>query len=209
MTFLNRIKKIFNPEPKEQVLGYSPSELQHLFQNTSATVNPGFQKNYPKKSSLESAGIHAFYASQLIDKEEMEIFLKRVDSYFQSETKRVFSDTVVTQSKAITTDERLCYLLVKEFGGVVIKLVTDSVRFLNLLAECNFSMPPPWLAFSDYKPQWWGGSMQGAQAYYDDCFFSSFFASLSIEDRKKYFAKHNASQDWEKALELFYDIETD
>jgi hypothetical protein len=51
--------------------------------------------------------------------------------------------------------------------------------------------------------------MQGAQGYYDDNFFYSYFMNLNSEQREKYYLKYDASQDWKNALELFYDIEDD
>lgn len=206
MTILHRIRRIFSPEPQEQVLGYSLSELQALFQNSTVTVNPDSLGRHPKIDSLAAVGIHAFYVSQLIDKREVECFLNRVNSYFTLETKRMFHDTAVVQCKGRKENERLCYLIAEEFENSVIKLVTDSTTFLNSLGECNFSVPPPWIAFKDYNPKWWGGNMQGAQGYYDDNFFSPYFTNLNREQRAKYYVKYDASQDWKNALELFYDI---
>ena len=208
MSILQHIRQIFNPDPKEQVLGYSPSELQLLFQNSTVSVNPNFLGKSPKIIPLDTIGINVFYASQLIDKREIELFLKRVDSYFVLETKRMFNGVDVVQYKGRKENERLCYLISEEFENLVIKLVTDSTQFLNILYECDFTVPPPWIVFKDYNPKWWGGgSMQGAQGYYDDNFFYPYFMNLDREKKENYYIKYDASQAWKKQLELFYDIQ--
>jgi len=209
MSILQRIRQIFNPEPKKQVLGYSPTELQLLFQNSSVTVNPDSLGKYPEINSLDAFGIHAFYVSLLIDKREIENFLQQVDSYFLPETNRMFNDLAVAQCKGRKGNERLCYLISDEFENLVIRLVTDSEVFLNSINGCDLSVPPPWIAFKNYNPRWWGGNMQGAQEYYDDNFFCLYFKNLNREQRENYYIKYDASQDWKKALELFYDIEDD
>ena len=75
MTIFNRIKRLFNIGPKEQVLGYSPLELQRLFLHP---LEAG-QEELPGRTSLESTGIHAIYASFLIDKSDLENFTARVE----------------------------------------------------------------------------------------------------------------------------------
>ncbi len=208
MSILDQIKQLFKPGPKEQILGYSPSELQFLFRNSSVAGNPHFLKNFPDKVSLETLGVNAFYIMQLIDESEIHDFYNLINAYFQPEKKRTFNNNTVAQCTGKKANERLCFLVTDEFEGRVIRLVTDSVNFLNEIDLHGFSVPPPWVVFKDYNPHWWGGSMQGGQGYYDDEFFSPFFNNLSPEHRNNYYCKYGASQDWKNALELFYDDET-
>ncbi|MGZ3237568.1 MAG: hypothetical protein ACXU8A_09365 [Burkholderiaceae bacterium] len=207
MAFFDRIKKVFSSEPKEQVLGYSPAELKEIYQNPNATVNPVFSKNYPAKHSLAHVGINAFYFAQLIDKRDLEVFLNRVNADFKSVANRQFNGSEVVQCKSKTDETKLLYLNADEFGGSVIKIVTDSVFFLNSIADCNFHVPPPWIAFDGYNPAWWLGNLQGAQGYYDSNFFSDFFRAMSVEQREEYYVKYQASPEWRSRLDLNYGDE--
>ncbi|HWW69000.1 MAG TPA: hypothetical protein VN089_03595, partial [Duganella sp.] len=136
-------------------------------------------------------------------------FMALVDSRFLPESKRQFQGAVVVQSKSTKGDERLCFLVADEFEGQVVKFVTDSMDFLSDIDQYHFAPPPPWVAFKDYDPGWWGGSMQGAQGYYDDHYFSPFFRGLDADRKKAYCEKFSVSPDWVKALELFYDEDED
>jgi hypothetical protein len=90
---------------------------------------------------------------------------------------------------------------------VTVRLVTNSVDFLTIIAREKFSVPPPWIVFEEYNPLWWGGNMQGAQGYYNDSYFSPFFTNLSAAERAIYYARYNAPNEWIKSLELMYDVE--
>ena len=48
MSILSRLRNIFNPQPKEQVLGYSPEELKEIFQNSIPAIDSEVQKNTQK-----------------------------------------------------------------------------------------------------------------------------------------------------------------
>lgn len=205
MAIFNRIKNFFRSEPEQQVLGYFVSELQLLFQNIAFEEDVSLLTPYPKKSSLSSAGIHAVYTALLIDKSDMKNFLALVDGRFCPEKKRQFNGAAVIQSKSISADERLCFMVADEFEGHVVRLATDSLTFLVEIDQAAFLPPPPWIAFKGYNAKWWGGLMQGAQGYYDDHYFDPFFRGLSAEHKKAYCIKYSASPDWEQALDLFYD----
>ena len=205
MTIFNRIKSLFHSVPAEQILGYSIPELRRLFQQPRVTDQAQFPKAYPKKYSLESRGIQAFYTALLLDKRDVENFLAIVNSRFVPEQKRQCADSVVVQSRCIESGDLLCYAGADEFEGHVFKLLTNSLVFLAEIDQRGYCPPPPWVAFPGYNPEWWGGSMQGAQGYFDDNYFSPFFRSLDAANKKKYSVKYGASPDWEAALALFYD----
>lgn len=209
MTTFSRIKNLFNSEPAEQVLGYALSELLQLFPNPAVNGLTGLLNAYPKISSLEHAGVHAVYAMLLLDKSDIGNFLELVDGRFVLESTRQFQDTAVKQYKSINANKRLCFLVVDEFKGHVVKFVTHSLDFLGGVDQCHFAPPPPWIVFEGYNPLWWGRPMQGAQGYYDDNFFAPFFLSLGTKQKKSYYQKYALSPDWDKALALFYDADGD
>lgn len=144
----NRIKRLFNLGPEEQVLGYSPIELQRLFPHPLVAG----REELPGRTSLESTGSHAIYASFLIDKSDLENFMARVGGSFLLESTRQFQGERVVQNVSIEGAGRLCYLVVNAFGGHVVKCLTDNHDFLDDIDCCAFAPPPPWVAFEGYNP---------------------------------------------------------
>jgi hypothetical protein len=209
MTIFNRVKNLFTTDPGEQVLGYAPAELLRLFPNSGVGDLAGVSNAYPKKFSLAPAGAHAVYAALLIGKSDIGKLMERVDGRFLLESTRQFQGKAVIQNKSMYSNARLCFLRTDEFEGHVIKFVTDCPDFLNDVDRCRFAPPPPWIAFEGCIPHCWGGSMQGAQEYYNDHFFAPFFFSLGAKDQKTYCEKYAASPDWENALALLCDAEKD
>lgn len=207
MTIFHRIKNLLKSEPEEQVLGYPPSELKLLFAQSAAATFPPFLKSYPIRSSLKPAGIDAVYTALLLDKNDIDNVMQRIEAHFTPESTRQFQGAEVMQCRGRTNNERLCYLVSNEFGGHVIRLLTDSLAFLNEMDEWAFSVPPPWVAFDNYNPQWWGGSMQGAPGYYDEHFFFAFFQNLDAGQRRAYCDHYGASPEWQQALEISHSAD--
>lgn len=199
----DRVKRLFSPGPEEQVLGYSPLELQRLFPHPMVAG----REELPGRTSLESRGIHAIYAAFLIDKGDLENFMACVDGSFRRESTRRFQGERVLQNASIDGVGRLCFLIEGAFGGHIVKCLTDSLDFLADIDCCAFAPPPPWVAFEGYNPDWWGGAMQGEQGYYNHHFFQPFFLGLNVRRRRAYCAKSGASPEWRRALALFYDVD--
>lgn len=209
MTIVQHIKQLSQSEPEEQVLGYSPAELRLLFPHPTRVQQADLPNAYPQKSSLEPAKIHAVYTAILIVQSDFKNFMTLVERHFFPEAHRQFEGVAVVQNKSSVGDERLCFQVTEEFGGYAVRLVTDSTDILNDIDQSRFAPPPPWLAFHDYNPAWWGGSMQGAPEYYDDRYFSPFFRCLNTEQKNAYCIRFGASTEWVKALELFYEDDDD
>lgn len=49
--------------------------------------------------------------------------------------------------------------------------------------------------------------MQGAQEYYDNNYFFSFFTQLSDIEKQSYYSRFGATDEWIERLELMYDTE--
>jgi len=197
---LNPLSTIFRSELVEQVLGYSPTELRLLFPHPVRAEQTDLSSAYPQKSSLEPASIHAIYVAVLIVQSELKNFMTIVEHDFLAEAQKQFHGVAVVQKKSAVGDARVCFQVTEEFGGYVVSLVTDSITILDAIDQSSFAPPPPWLAFEDYNPAWWGGAMQGAQAYYNDHYFSPFFRCLDTEQKKAYCARFGASSEWVETL---------
>lgn len=207
MNIFCRIKAFIKQEPEEQIAGYSIPELQSVFDKPLLTSDI-FLPSYPRVTSLESVGIPAYYTSFIIDQKDTLDFFVLIESNFNYASEKPFNDLSAKKYSNAQKNEHLIFFTsTKEFNSVTVRLVSNSADFLTAIAGENFSVPPPWVAFEDYNPSWWGGAMQGAQGYYNDNYFFPFFTQLSASEKQTYYARFEATDDWIKALELMYDDE--
>ncbi|MGE8177363.1 hypothetical protein [Pseudomonas fluorescens] len=205
MSFFNRIKTFIRQDPKEQVVGYSISELKSVFSEPLLRTTHT-QPGQPRTVSLEDAGVPAYYVSLLIDGGDIHTLWRLVESNFKLTNEKIFNDIPVKQYEDAQKSESLIlFTSIREFNSVTVRLVTNSTDFLNAVHRERFAVPPPWIAFEGYNSSWWGGSMQGAQGYYNDNYFLPFFSSLSEVERRVYYARYNAADEWVSSLELMCD----
>lgn len=204
VSLFDRFKAIVRQAPKEQVVGYSPDELKVVFTEPLACL---LADSVPAVS-LESIGVPAYYCSFLIDKEDVDHFWTLVESGFSYETEKTFNGALVKQYSITEKNHRLLCLTGDEaFNATTVRLVTNSVDFLDIIRRERFAVPPPWVAFEGYNPAWWGGAMQGANGYYNDGYFLPFFTALSAAEKNAYYVRYGATEEWISSLELMYGDE--
>ncbi|KAA0995423.1 hypothetical protein FQ192_10265 [Pseudomonas sp. ANT_J12] len=204
MSFFSRFKALARPAPKEQVVGYSRDELKVVFSEPLARLTA----DSPPAVSLENIDVPAYYCSFLIDKEDAHHFWALVESAFSYETQKPFNDALVKQYASTEKNHRLLCLTSDEaFNSTTVRLVTNSLDFLDSIRRERFAVPPPWVAFEGYNPAWWGGAMQGMNGYYNDSYFLPFFTGLSTAEKHDYFARYAATDEWISQLELMYGDE--
>jgi hypothetical protein len=204
MSFFSRIKTFIRQDPKEQIVGYSISELKSVFTEPLLHTTP-IQSGQPRALSLDDAGIQAYYASLLIEGGDIHTFWAIVESSFKFVDEKIFNDLPVKRYESAQKSEHLIFFVsTREFNSVTVRLVTNSSDFLNAIHREKFAVPPPWVAFEGYNPSWWCGNMQGAQGYYNDNYFLPFFTGLSEIERRVYSARYNATDEWVSSLELMY-----
>ncbi|MFJ7793748.1 hypothetical protein [Pseudomonas sp. NPDC096950] len=201
MSLFSRFKTVLKQRPEEQIVGYSISELKAVFDKPLTD----FMTTYPQAASLENSGIPAYYSSFLIDNEDAGIFWALVESNFSYETEKRFNHLPVQQYANNPKNQHLvCFTSNDAFNSTTVRLVTNSVDFLDIIHRERFAVPPPWIAFEGYNPSWWGGNMQGANGYYNDSYFLPFFTGLNKAQKNAYFTKYGATDAWIDSLELMY-----
>lgn len=204
MSLFSRFKALARQAPKEQVVGYSPDELKVVFTAPLARL----PADSPPAVSLENIGVPAYYSSFLIDKEDAEHFWALVESAFRYETEKPFNDVLVKQYANTEKNHHLiCFTSDEAFHSTTVRLVTDSIDFLDSVHRERFAVPPPWVAFEGYNPAWWGGAMQGANGYYNDSYFLPFFTGLNAAEKNAYYVRYGATDAWISSLELMYGDE--
>ncbi|MCP1446569.1 hypothetical protein J3D54_005701 [Pseudomonas sp. GGS8] len=207
MSIFNRIKTFASRSQEEQIVGYSIPELKSVFTEPLSHLTEPLA-DYPQVVSLEDVGVSAYYSAFLIGKEDAHKFSTLVESNFRFEAEKPFNDHPVERYSDIRENEHLIYFKSDgEFNSTTIRVVTNSVVFLNVIQDEKLAVPPPWIAFEGYNPSWWGSDMQGAQGYYNDNYFLPFFTQLSDSEKQAYYARFEATDEWIKSLELMHDDE--
>ncbi|QQZ44195.1 hypothetical protein IF690_11895 [Pseudomonas sp. SK3(2021)] len=202
MSLFDRIKSFIGRAPKEQIAGYSPSELKSIFIDPLPSSAPALPAT-PHAISLEDIGVPAFYCALLIDGSDIDAFRSLVESGFTLTNERSFNDLPVKQYENPQKNQHLIvFTSPREFNAVTVRLVTNSADLLHAIQHQGFAVPPPWIAFEGYNPSWWGGHLQGAQGYYNDNYFYPFFKRLSEAEKQAYYARYNATNEWINSLEL-------
>lgn len=205
MNIFSRIFSSFKSTPEEQIIGFSRQELEKLFPPPLPTA---YSSAYPVASSLQNIGIHAYYSCLLIDNQDQAEFQRLAESSFHRENERLFNGLPVFECRNPLTADRLIYFIsYREFNSVTVRLVTNSPDFLISLDQKKFAVPPPWIAFENYEPSWWGGNMEGAQGFYDNNYFFPFFTKLSEIEKRDYYTRFSATEEWINRLNLMYDNE--
>jgi hypothetical protein len=200
MNFFSRIAGLFDRTPKEQIAGYSLSELQAVFTEPLKHTTPALP--LPLRAvSLEDTGVPAYYGALLIDGSDRDSFQALIESSFTLADERSFNDLPVRQYENLQHHQHLiCFISTREFNAVTVRLVTNSTDFLEAIQRQRFAVPPPWVAFEGYDPAWWGTQLQGAQGYYNDQYFLPFFTGLGETEKRAYFARYTAGQAWAASL---------
>ncbi|MGL6244515.1 hypothetical protein [Pseudomonas sp.] len=207
MSFFSRLKSLIKKEPEEQIAGYSVTELKTIFTSSFTNINSRLPE-YPKSTSLEGLGIPAFYSSFLIDNKDIQIFLALTESNFKYKSEKIFNGLPAKQYVSEEIKEQLVFFTsTREFNSTTVRMVTNSVDFMNIISREKLVVPPPWIAFEGYNPSWWGGDMQGAQGYYNDNYFLPFFTQLSDLEKKEYYARFEAADEWIESLNVMYGDE--
>lgn len=204
MSLFSRFKALVRQAPKEQVVGYSPDELKGVFTEPLASLRGGC----PSAVSLENMGVPAYYCSFLIDQADADRCWALVESAFSYQAQKPFNDCLVKHyANTEKTHHLLGFTSDEAFNSITVRLVTNSVDFLDILRRERFAVPPPWVAFEGYNPAWWGGAMQGANGYYNDGYFLPFFTGLSAAEKHAYFVRYAATDEWISQLALMYGDE--
>lgn len=201
MNFFDRIKAFISPSSKEQIIGYSISELQAIF--TAPLLYDKSMGDQPKVLSLDRVGVSACYASFLIDQCDVPVFRNLIELKFRSIERRVFNGIFVERYEGVSKAECLIFCVsTREFNSATIQVIANDLVFFDSVRRAEFDVPPPWVAFDQYPPSWWGENMQGAQGYYNDNYFFPYFIRLSEAQRHIYYRRYNAAGEWISSLEL-------
>lgn len=204
MSLFSRFKAFMRKEPEEQIAGYSLLELKAFF-SAPTVVTDNQLPEYPQAVYLGNAGIPAFYSTFLISDEDTLPLLSLIELNFTYKSEKQFNGLPTKKFVNNETNKKLVlFISTREFNSTTVRLITNSVDFLNAIALHKFATPPPWVVFQGYNPSWWGGDMQGAQGYYSDNYFFPFFSQLSRSDKQEYYAKFEATHEWISHLELIF-----
>ncbi|WP_256661497.1 hypothetical protein [Pseudomonas sp. F01002] len=154
MSIFSRIKTFVRRGQAEQVAGYSIPELKSVFAEPLSRL-PRSLTDYPQGVSLDDIGISAYYSAFLIGNEDAHNFSALVESNFRLKSEKPFNDLPVKRYSDIRENNHLVYFRSDgEFNSTTIRMVTNSVEFLNIIQLEKLAVPPPWIAFEGYNPLW-------------------------------------------------------
>lgn len=161
---------------------------------------------YPVFISLEGKGIYAFHSIFACSKEELAKVKRNISHVFSVDENSLEEEGVVSEgialvqpyySDALAMREK--YVLIYSFrcrmDNNLISVVTNSPVFISAMCELNIKQPLPWVVFPNLEPDTFG-SLQGEVDFWWGNIWRPFWDSLSIEEKRKFLARHNVSQKW-------------
>lgn len=160
---------------------------------TAAAMPPGAPDlaTFPTKKFIGTGGMHAYRLRFEVSEEHAALVLRTLASFFPLH-KRELVQFGFLQNAA---NESIHYTLTREFGGVVVELITNSIRLMDALDQLALVPVPPWVAFPAMEPATYG-SLKDPFEYWWSQLWLPFWTALDPAQRHAYLAAHQASPDW-------------
>ncbi|MBV6821292.1 hypothetical protein KWG64_25460 (plasmid) [Rahnella sp. PD12R] len=187
---INIFRNLFNKKAKA-------NDLSLIFTKEKFCIVKD-QEKYPNITPLVEDKVYA-YRMFFCTKNSAEIEIVRIiNQFFKLESKEEsFHDAVLTFD-----NESVAYHSYNDFGGSVIRLITNSEGLIRKIWAFHTTPPPPWVSFPHIDPDGLG-SMQGNLSFWWDWMWLPFWKSMDASEQKKYLIAHSAPSSWVEYFEFY------
>ncbi|KEY60414.1 hypothetical protein [Serratia sp. DD3] len=180
--FLNNL---LNKIKKDQVNDFTSIFSKGNFQEVSDS------KKYPCITSLIKDNTYAYRMFFCMDKKFTQGIIDVINDAFESSMTFEKSRDIVILSK----NKAVALNVYNDFGGEVVRLITNSEHIINSIWKLNITPPPPWVAFPEIDPDGLG-SMQGNLSFWWDWMWLPFWNSMDGTKKKDYLTVNFAPLNW-------------
>ncbi|WP_144062274.1 hypothetical protein [Cupriavidus sp. GA3-3] len=183
--------------------GRSLEELKGLFSRPLDMVRISATEKrpsrYPEISSLlPGTGINAFYAHFQLESNKVHELIEGIKNGFDKVDEHLY----IRRSGNEAGDFFISIAFSNEFSGSIVSMMTNDTSVLDRIVVANSSPPPPWVAFPEISEPLKLGFLQGDIEYWWDNYWSSFWESLTAEEREAYLGRHGATEEWKRCIWL-------
>lgn len=182
MGFLSKLGSFFQRTPS----GFATS-----FTAASLPAGTPSLSTFPTKRYLGASGMFAWRLRFQVSQAHAPSVLRALAAFFPLEKDDVVQFGFLHNRQG----EALNYTATREFGGVVVELITNSLSLMDALDALRLDPVPPWLAFPKVEPAAFGG-LPAQMDYWWGQLWLPFWSGLDQQQRKAYLQRCAAPSDW-------------
>ena len=162
----------------------------HFNAQALPAVSPSLA-TYPTKKFIGIGGVHAYRLRFHVAEEDAERVVKVLGIYFPQ------AKTTVVQFGLLTNADGAAVNITatREFGGVVIEIITNALDLMAALDQLQLAPVPPWTAFPKLNPAEYG-SLKEPFEYWWSQLWLPYWTTLDEAQRGQYLARHDAAPAW-------------
>ncbi|XTZ36955.1 hypothetical protein ACQYRI_13260 [Salmonella enterica] len=170
------------------------NSLQKLYPENSFSSLIASENKYPLFTSLETSKIYAYSTRFMIKSNDLLRVREVIERCFH---KKLIENTEILSFGSKT----LHYFQFKEFGQVVIDIITNDNNLIQNTIAAELEPPLPNVVFPERSVESFGG-LQGDVETWWNIYWNPFWVSLSQEEKKHYIEQENISGELKEFLFL-------
>ena len=165
---------------------------------TAAAMPPGKPSlaTFPTKKFIGSGGMHAYRLRFQVSEEHAMLVVRLLSAFFSLQKDDVVQYGFLQNAE----NESIHFTLAREFGGIVVELITNSIRLMDALDSLALDPVPPWRAFPKVEPGNFGNLPEPLEYWWSQLWLP-FWSALSPAQRQHYLAQQQATPEWTKFID--------
>lgn len=178
----------------QTVAGFFKREQTDFASHFSAQAMPAGAPSvatYPTKKFIGIGGLHAWRLRFQVAEADAERVVQALASVFPQAKVSVVQFGLLTNDAGASVN----ITSTREFGGVVIELITNSLPLMAALDQLALLPVPPWTAFPKLNPAEYG-SLKEPFEYWWSQLWLPFWTTLDAGQRSAYLVEHDAAPEW-------------
>lgn len=167
------------------------SDFSAIFTAAALPGGSPAMATFPTKKFIGIGGIHAYRLRFHVSEAAARRVIAALASCFPLSKDGVVQYGLLRNAEG----EAVNFTSTREFGGVVVEAITNSLRFMAALDALALAPVSPWDAFPKIEPSAFG-SVPAAMDYWWDQIWLPFWSSRGVEQRAQYLDDQQASPEW-------------
>ena len=181
-------------EALPRIFGPSLAELRTVFGDTPHDLRVAISPDcYPAREYLGELGLNAILQTQNIEVNQFPLYLKTIEDHRSQVAPRHFEQDGL--HTFLSCDD--------ECRGRNMRLLSNDVELLDMLATPRFHPPPPWIAWYELGP--YRPALQGNAEHWFCHVWDPYWESLSLDTQDEFLETwrprtqaYISNEDWEK-----------
>jgi hypothetical protein len=179
---LNAVSRFFK---REQTDFASHFTLQALPAGTPSL------NTFPTKKFIGTGGVHAYRLRFQVAEDDAARVVQALAQQFPDAKPGIVQFGLLTNAAGAAAN----ITATREFGGIVIEFITNSLALMAALDALQLKPVPPWTAFPNMKAGQYGTLKEPFEHWWSQIWLP-YWTSLSAAERSRYLLAQHASAEW-------------